>query len=124
MNLESVAMPIKLPLATALVVSLIGAGAMDQAGTGECVTFAVPQPARVFTYEHLDPSGRTTNTQQWERVTQTESRVRTTGPEGVQININTHRIVNDVAVISLTRKTSASGGLISSTEFNPGLVSD
>jgi hypothetical protein len=112
-------------VAVGVVVSMISGRAAQQAGqAGNCVPIATPQPARVFTYEHVDPGGKSTTTEQWESVTQTGSRVKTTGPAGVQIQINSFHIANDVAVLTLSRKTSAGGGLISSTEFSPGVVSD
>jgi len=108
-----------------LVVSVHGSRASDQAGKGDCVPIATPQPARVFSYQHRESTGgTTTTTNQWESVTPTGSRVKTSGPAGVQIQVNTHRIVNDVAVLTLTMKTTAKGGLIASTEFSPGVVSD
>ncbi len=90
-----------------------------------CVSIAAPQPSRIYTYQHRESTGAlTSTTNQWESVTTTGSRVRITGPQGVQIHINTHTILGDVAILTLTRKTDGKGGLMSSTEFSPGLVSD
>jgi len=91
---------------------------------GDCVTIAVPNPARIFTYQHRDPGGTTSTTNQWESVTPTGSRLKITGPAGTQIQINTHTVMGDVAILTLTKKTDGGGRLISSTSFNPGLVSD
>jgi hypothetical protein len=115
----------KLLLVCAIAALLIPRRALQQASTGDCVTIAAPQPAKVFSYEHSESSGRTTTTtQQWESVTPTGSREKITGPAGTQIQVNTHRIVDDVAVLDRSEKLNANGGLIDATSFNPGLVSD
>ena len=57
-------------------------------------------------------------------MTATGSTLTTTGPAGTIVQVNTHQILGDVAILKLSLKTNAKGGLISSTEFSPGLVSD
>src|SRR4030095_16227812 len=92
---------------------------------GGCEPIATPLPSHVYTNDHRESTGgRTTTTEQWESVTQTGSRVRITTPQGVMVQVNTHRIANDVAIVTLSMKTDAKGGLISSTGFSPGMVSD
>ena len=90
-----------------------------------CAPIGTPQPSRVYTYELHPSTGRTTtSTEQWESVTPTGSKVRTTGPDGVIVQINSHKFVNNVAMLSLSMKTTAKGVLMSSTDFSPAMVSD
>ena len=94
------------------------------AAAANCVTITPPSPSKVYTYRHEDPSGSTTNTQQWESITATGSRVRANGPAGTEILTHTYRIVDDVAHISKTVKTNGKGAMLSTTSFSPGVVSD
>jgi hypothetical protein len=111
-------------VATGLAAQQVTKAPTPTPGAG-CAPIGTPQPSRVYTYEHHESTGRTTkNTQQWESVTPTGSKVRTTGPDGVTVQVNTHKFVNNVAMLSLSLKTTANGGLISSTDFSPDMVSD
>jgi hypothetical protein len=106
-----------------------GAGAAVQAQSGSaasnCTPIATPRPSAVYTYQHIESTGgRTQSTQQWENVTATGSRVRTTGPAGVQTQVNVHHIVDDVAVLDRSTKLNGNGGVIDATTFSPGIPSD
>ena len=90
-----------------------------------CVTISTPSPAFTYHYTHAQSNGVTTRTShQWQSVTPTGSRVKNMGPAGTQIQTNDHHIANDVAVLDRTTKRSASGAVIETTSFSPGLVSD
>ena len=60
----------------------------------------------------------------WESVTDTGSRVRVVGPLGTEVQVNVHKIVDDVAMLSQMKKLNVRGDVIDSTSFSPGLVSD
>jgi len=92
---------------------------------GECVTIGTPKPSATYVIRHTEPGGKVTETANtWENLTSTGSRVRTTGPAGVIVQVNEHHVADDVAVLDTTTKLDARGGLIDSTAFRPGLVSD
>ena len=95
------------------------------APTAKCVSIGKPKPDVTYTYDHIETTGkRSQYSNVWESVTDTGSRVRVVGPLGTQVQVNVHRIVDDVAVLSKTTKLDARGGVIDSTSFGPGLVSD
>jgi hypothetical protein len=99
--------------------------AAQGAAKPDCVTIATPKPAVIYTFQHVESSGNTTQTtQQWDSVTATGSRVRITGPAGVQTQINEHHVVNDTFVLDKTAKENGNGAVIDATTFRPGLVSD
>ena len=101
------------------------ASRQGKAGTGDCVTIGKPKPAAIYTYEHAESNGKTTqNTQQWESLTETGFRLRTTGPKGTEITVNEHRIVDDVALLDKTSKVTPLGAVIEATRFRPGLVTN
>ena len=113
-------------LATLIVVSAVGLrpAAQDRAGA-DCVTIGKPDPGREYAFTHVESTGKTTQTtQRWETVTDTGSRVRTTGPAGVVIQVNEHRIVNDAMVLGRSTKLDANGMQMDATSFKPGLVGD
>jgi hypothetical protein len=95
------------------------------AQASDCVTIGTPNPGVVYHFTRTQSnSGATQYSQQWETVTKTGSRVKTTGPTGTQIQVNEHRIVDEVAVLDRTSKRTPQGGVIESTSFKPGVVSD
>jgi hypothetical protein len=102
------------------------ASAAGQAAAGEtCVTIATPKPTLAYTYRHTESTGSTSQyTDQWESVTATGSRVRVTGPRGIEFKVNAHHIVDDVAVLDRQSKETSAGGVIDATSFRPGLVAD
>jgi len=117
----------------ASIVLVAGAGwrdadvtAMGQgAAPANCVTIATPKASVGYTYEHVESAGnRSQYTQQWESVTATGSRVRVTGPRGIEIQVNEHHIVDDVMVLDRQSKMNANGGQIDATAFRPGIVGD
>lgn len=114
----------------ALVVALMLAGtavlmAAAQAPPPNCVTIATPSPSKVYTTQHTESTGNVTiRTEQWERVDATGFRVRVTTQGGVQIKVNEHQIVDDVAVIDTSSTLGPKGAVIDATTFKPGLVSD
>ena len=112
-------------LAVALA-SLRLAGDQAKAGTIDCVTIGRPSPKSVYTYRHEESNGKSVeNTQQWESVTEKGFRLRATGSKGVEIVVNEHRIVDDVAVLDKTSKLTSMGLVLEATKFSrPGLVMD
>jgi hypothetical protein len=108
-----------------LFASALAAFAPQQVKPADCVTIATPPASKTYTYEHRESSGKlTTNTQQWESVTATSSRVHTTGPAGAQTLENTYSIADDVSLISMTVKKNGNGGVIDATAFSPAVVGD
>ena len=97
----------------------------SRASAGDCVAIGTPKPSATYVYQHTESRGKATEmTTTWEIVTATGSRSRTTGPQGVIVQINEHHIVDDVAVLDKSTKLDAKGSVIDSTAFRPGLVSD
>lgn len=117
-------------LGVALVLASAGIGlhvqATEQKGAPlDCVTLGVPKPSLAYTYEHTQTTGKGSRyTDRWESVTSTSSRVRVTRQGGTQINVLDYRIVNDVSVLARARQLNASGGVIDTTSFGPGLIGD
>ena len=98
-----------------------------QAGTagGDCVAIGRPKRSATYVYQHSESNGKVTeSTTIWESVTDTGSRARTSGPAGVNVQVNEHHVTDDVAVLDKTTKLDAKGGVMDSTAFRPGLVSD
>ncbi len=109
---------------TALAATITGAMAQS-AGPVDCVTIGVPKPGLMFTYEHTEASGaRVRRTEQWDSVTPTGSRVRTTGPRGNETQVSEHRVVDDVTMIDRHSKVGPSGSTLESTTFRPAMVGD
>lgn len=99
--------------------------AVQVAAAPKCVTIAKPSPSKAYTYQHSESTGKVTErTEQWERVDATGFRERVTTAAGVQLKVNEHHIVDDVAIIDKSSTQSATGGPIDSTTFVPGLVGD
>src|SRR6478735_3305451 len=67
---------------------------------GDCVAIGTPKPSVTYVYQHAETNGKMTQvTNIWESVTDAGSRLRTNGPNGVTVQANEHRIVDDVAMI-------------------------
>jgi hypothetical protein len=100
--------------------------AMHESAAGaDCVTIGKPRPTVSYTYQHSESTGRRSQyTQRWEELTDTVGRVRIVSPRGTEIQVNSHRIVDDVAVLDRTSKLAVGGSVIESTTFRPGLVTD
>lgn len=97
----------------------------SKAAAGDCVTIGTPKPSATYVYQHSESRGKTTEMSTiWESVTAAGSRSRTTGPQGVIVQINEHHIADDVAVLDKSTKLDAKGSVVDSTTFRPGLVSD
>jgi hypothetical protein len=95
------------------------------AAAGDCVTIGTPKPGVVYHYTRSQSNGATTeSSHQWESVTPTGSKLKTTGPGGMQIQVNEHEIVNNVAVLKRTSRQSPAGAVVESTSFAPGILSD
>lgn len=95
------------------------------AAAEDCVTIGTPKASVTYAYQHSEPGGKITElTTVWESVTATGSRARTTGPRGVIIQVNEHHIADDVVVLDRSTKLDAKGGVIDTTAFRPGIVSD
>ena len=103
-----------------------GPSATDRSQAGaNCAAIGTPNPSAVYTYRHTESTGSNSEyTQRWESVTDKGSRVRVTRPGGIEIQVNEHRIVDDVMVLDKSSKLNASGGLIDTTSFKPGIVGD
>lgn len=123
-------------LGGALVVGMLGlaSGAVAVEGTtapqsrgpgADCVAIGTPKPTATYVYQHSESRGKVTEmTTVWESVTATGSRARTSGPQGVIVQINEHHLVDDVAILAKSTKLDAKGTVIDTTTFRPGLVSD
>ena len=102
-----------------------GASAAASQAGGGCVDIKQPKPSASYTYEHVESRGTTVSrTEVWEEVTATGSRVRTTLPNGTLVQVNEHHVVDDAIVLDRSTKRNASGGVIDSTMFRPGIVGD
>jgi hypothetical protein len=96
-----------------------------RAAAGDCVTIGTPKPTVTYVYQHSESRGKVTEmTTTWESVTATGSRSRTTGPQGVVVQVNEHHIADDVAILDKSTKLDARGTAIDTTAFRPGIVSD
>jgi hypothetical protein len=102
-----------------------GTAAQQARGAADCVAIGTPKPTATYVYQHTDTRGTVTEVATiWESVTTTGSRARTSGPQGVTVQVNEHQIVDDVAILAKTTKLDAKGTVIDTTTFRPGLVSD
>jgi hypothetical protein len=90
-----------------------------------CTAIGTPKPSLGFTYEHSESTGNKSQyTSYFEEVTTTGSRIRTTRGAGTVIQVNEHRVVDDVTVLDRTTNRTSQGDTINSTVFKPGLVGD
>jgi hypothetical protein len=112
--------------------ALLAQGRVDAQGrtvvaNADCVTLGTPKPALKYTYRLTGARGTTSEyTNQWDEVTATGSRMRTTRAGGTSNNVSRHRVVDDVSVIEETTSsgTDATGAFSSTTIFEPGVVGD
>jgi len=97
-----------------------------RAGGSDCVTIGRPKPTATYVMSHVENNGKSTTVSQvWERVDEKGSRLKWTGPTGSWLQINDHRIVDDVAVLDRTSKLGLNEVMIEATSFSrPGLVAD
>jgi hypothetical protein len=103
----------------------ISTAAQGRATAGDCVTIGKPKPTATYVSEHQESTGKTsTVTQVWESVSETGSRLKWTGPAGSWLQVNEHRIVDDVSVLDRTSKQDLNGMTIEATTFRPGIVGD
>jgi hypothetical protein len=108
-----------------IVSGRVGMTGRAQTPPGDCVVIGTPKPSVTYVYEHSETNGKRTQvTNVWESVTDTGIRLRTDGPNGVTVQANEHRIVDDVSVIEKSTKMDARGGVIDTTLFRPGMVGD
>jgi hypothetical protein len=115
---------LRIPLVTGWLLTF-SAGLQSADRAQDCVTIATPRSTLGYTYQHIESTGRkSVYTDRWESVTETGSRVRTTRGGAVTIQVNRHHIADDVAVLDESRQVNARGGVIQSTKFRPGIVSD
>jgi hypothetical protein len=114
-----------LGLATGILTLDVRPAAQSPGAGGDCVTIGTPKPSLTYVYQHSEPRGTVTEIMTiWESVTATGSRGRTTGPQGVIVQVNEHHIADDVAVLDQSTKLDAKDIEIDTTTFRPGLVSD
>jgi len=112
-------------LTCTLGLEILSAQAGRAAQAGDCVTIGTPKPDAVYHYTRTQSNGGTTeSTHQWESVTPTGSRLKTTGPGGAQLQVNEHHIVDDVAVLDRTSRRTLNGAVVEATSFAPGILSD
>jgi hypothetical protein len=115
---------VTLAAAATIVSERVGVSVQAQP-PGDCVVIGTPKPSMTYVYEHAETNGKMTQvTNIWESVTDAGSRLRTNGPNGVTVQANEHRIVDDVAMIEKSTKLDANGGVIDTTMFRPGIVGD
>jgi hypothetical protein len=116
---------VTLAAAVTIVPGRVSVTAGAQTPPGDCVVIGTPKPSVTYVYQHSESSGTVTQvTNIWESVTDTGSRLRTSGPNGVTVQANEHRIADDVAMIEKSTKLDANGGVIDTTMFRPGIVGD
>jgi hypothetical protein len=114
-----------LGLATGILTLDVRPAAQSPGAGGDCVTIGTPKPSLTYVDQHSEPRGTVTEIMTiWESVTATGSRGRTTGPQGVIVQVNEHHIADDVAVLDQSTKLDAKDIEIDTTTFRPGLVSD
>ncbi len=111
------------PVCSVLV--LDATASSQRAGAADCVSIGKPKPSATYVYEHSE-SGRavTRVTNTWESVTETGSRLRADGPNGIFVQVNAHHLEGDVAVLDKSSKLGPGGAPVDATTFRPGLVSD
>ena len=92
---------------------------------GDSVAIGTPKPGAVYHDTRSQSNGTTTErSDQWESVTPTGSKLKTTGPGGTQVLVNEHEIVENAAVLKRTSRQSPAGAVVESTSFAPGVLSD
>jgi hypothetical protein len=94
-----------------------------------CVALGTPNSSLTYTYVRTERGATVEYSTQWEEVTDTGSRQRTTRAGrggGTSNNVSRHRIENDVSVIQETVQSGSdgSGAFTSTTVFEPGVVGD
>ena len=75
-----------LAAAVTIVPGQVGVTERAQAPPGDCVVIGTPKPPVTYVYEHSETNETVTQvTNMWESVTDTGSRLRTSGPNGVTV---------------------------------------
>jgi len=113
----------------AIGVGLPGALAAVQVRPADCVALGTPNPSLTYTYVRTERGTTVEYSTQWEEVTDTGSRQRTTRAGrggGTSNNVSRHRVENDVSIIQETVQsgTDGTGPFTSTTVFEPGVVGD
>jgi hypothetical protein len=113
----------------AIGVGLPGAPAAAQVRPADCVALGTPNPSLTYTYVRTERGTTVEYSTQWEEVTDTGSRQRTTRAGrggGTSNNVSRHRVENDVSIIQETVQsgTGGTGPFTSTTVFEPGVVGD
>ena len=99
--------------------------AAQRGGTPDCVTIGKPRPTATYVYQHTEPGGRATRVSNtWESFTDTGSRLRADGPNGVFVQVNVHHAEDDVLVLDKSSKLGPGDSPIDTTTFRPGIVTD
>lgn len=103
--------------------------AAQQPRAADCVVIGTPKPALTYTYSRTERGATVEYSTQWEEVTATGSRQRTTRAGrggGTSNNVSRHRVENDVSIIQETVQSGAGegGAFTSTTTFEPGVVGD
>ena len=93
------------------------------------MALGTPNPSLTYTYIRTERGATVEYSTQWEEVTDTGSRQRTTRAGrggGTSNNVSRHRVENDVSIILETVQsgTDGSGPFTSTTVFEPGVVGD
>jgi hypothetical protein len=114
-----------------LATSLPANGGELPAGDANCVAIGKPDPAKRYQYRFTDSRGnRSEYTNQWDEITATSSRQRTTkqgtGGTSQSTYISEYRIERDVTLMSAYRSSGSEGGKAfdNSTRFSPAVVGD
>lgn len=117
-----------LAMASAALVPPVGA---ETQANADCIEIGKPQPTLGYTYRRRDSRGGASEyTNRWDEVSATGSRVRTTrhgpGAGGALVQVNRHRIVDDVSMIEQSTQsgTDAGGPVRNTTTFRPAVVGD
>jgi hypothetical protein len=116
-------------LALTAGVALGSAPVATQVRAANCVALGTPNPSLTYTYVRTERGATVEYSTQWEEVTDTGSRQRTTRAGrggGTSNNVSRHRVENDVTIIRETVQsgTDGSGAFTSTTVFEPGVVGD
>jgi len=103
----------------------IAARSRQNATAPDCVSIGKPRPSVGYTYELTQPAGvRSQFTSYWDDISETASRVRIVRANGTVIQANEHHIADDVLLLDKTSQLSATGAVVATTVFRPGLVGD
>jgi hypothetical protein len=116
-----------LAIVAAIGVALDSAPAATQVRS--CVALGTPNPSLTYTYARTERGATVEYSTQWEEVTDSGSRQRTTRAGrggGTTNNVSRHRVENDVSIIQETVQSGTDSGaaFTSTTVFEPGVVGE